>query len=55
MLLNEQQYQHALHLLCHPEQKSLFLLEFEQWFEQVFQLKLYDFIYDQTHDNKIQD
>ena len=52
MLLNEQQYHHAFNLLCHPEQKSLFLLEFEQWFEQVFQLKLYDFIYDQTHDNQ---
>ena len=52
MLLNEQQYQHAFHLLCHLEPKSLFLLEFEQWFQQTFHLKLYDYFYDQTHDNQ---
>ena len=52
MLLNEQQYQHAFHLLCRLEPKSLFLLEFEQWFQQTFHLKLYDYFYDQTHDNQ---
>lgn len=39
MLLNEQQYQHAFHLLCRLEPKSLFLLEFEQWFQQTLNEK----------------
>ncbi len=52
ILLNEQQYQHAFHLLCHLEPKSLFLFEFEQWFQQTFHLQLYNYFYDQTHDNQ---
>lgn len=51
MLLTEQQYLHAIDLLRCPEKKDLFLVELQQWFYQHYQIHLYAYFYDLTHEH----
>lgn len=52
MLLSDQQYQNIINILKGKEKKSEFFCAFEQWFQQTFQIKMYGYICDETHDGR---
>lgn len=43
MLLREEEYSHATAILSGMEEKTLLFTELEQWFEETYGLRVYDY------------
>ena len=53
MLLSEQEYSHAVDILAGRTDREPLLQEFEEWFEETFGLKVYDYICDVTKAGRV--
>lgn len=53
MLLSEEEYCHAVDLLAGRTEKEPLLQEFEEWFQDAFGLRVYDYICDTANTGRL--
>ena len=49
MLLREEEYSHAIAILDGREEKGPLFTELEQWFEETYSLRVYDYFCERTN------